>query len=140
MALAKKIEAKDTDLVRSEWPRVRRVISGGQVRWQIDARPSGAREHVKTEREALVRAEALAKTRLKQGEVAISMPPALRVMAIECQEKLAPYGRSLRDATEFYVAALEAEEKRQASLNMKLCLEEWRAEREADYVANRIAK
>jgi len=42
------------------------------------------------------------------GTAALSISDALRVEAIECAETLQPYGKTLRDATKFYVAHLKA--------------------------------
>src|SRR5262249_3911752 len=42
------------------------------------------------------------------GTAALSISDALRVEAIECSESLQPYGKTLRDATKFYVAHLKA--------------------------------
>jgi len=40
------------------------------------------------------------------GTAALSMSDALRVEAIECAEKLAEFGKTLRHATDFFVAHL----------------------------------
>jgi hypothetical protein len=42
------------------------------------------------------------------GTAALSISDALRVEAIECSESLQPYGKTLRDATKFYLAHLKA--------------------------------
>lgn len=42
------------------------------------------------------------------GTAALSISDALRVEAIECCEDLRPYGKTLRDATKFYLAHLKA--------------------------------
>jgi hypothetical protein len=42
------------------------------------------------------------------GTAALSIPDALRVEAIECSELLEPFGKTLRDAANFYAAHLKA--------------------------------
>jgi integrase len=42
------------------------------------------------------------------GTAALSFSDALRVETIECSEHLQPYGKTLRDATKFYLAHLKA--------------------------------
>jgi integrase len=45
--------------------------------------------------------------RRKEGENALRLSDSLRIMALECAEKLKPFGKSLEDATEFYVHYLQ---------------------------------
>ena len=45
-----------------------------------------------------------------QGAEGVAFPSALRVEAIECAEMLAPFGKTLRDASAFYVAHLRQQE------------------------------
>src|SRR5205809_200076 len=42
------------------------------------------------------------------GTAALSVGQSLRVEAVECAEKLCEFGKSLRDATDFYIAHLRA--------------------------------
>jgi integrase len=44
----------------------------------------------------------------KEGESAIHMPEQLRVDAVACAERLKPYGKTVADATEHYLAHLAA--------------------------------
>jgi hypothetical protein len=44
----------------------------------------------------------------RQGQAGIDMPDALRAMAVECAERLSPFGKTLADATAFYLAHLGA--------------------------------
>lgn len=44
----------------------------------------------------------------REGEVAIHMPEQLRVDALACSERLKPYGKTLSDATEHFLAYLAA--------------------------------
>lgn len=54
----------------------------------------------------------LAKVQLENhGIAALSVSDRLRVEAVECERRLAEFGKSLRDATDFYLAHLRAVEK-----------------------------
>lgn len=45
------------------------------------------------------------------AKAAIGLPEGLRVMAVECAEKLTPYGKTLLDATDFLIAHLKQTER-----------------------------
>jgi hypothetical protein len=48
----------------------------------------------------------LARMKIKQrreGENAPRLPDSLRVMALDCAQELKPFGKTLKDATDFYV-------------------------------------
>jgi integrase len=49
--------------------------------------------------------------RRREGEAALSIPDSLRIMARDCAERLAPRGRTIAEATDFYLAHLEAVER-----------------------------
>ena len=42
-----------------------------------------------------------------QGMEGVSFPAALRVMALECEKRLAEFGKTLRDATDFFIPHLQ---------------------------------
>lgn len=42
-----------------------------------------------------------------EGTAALTMPDALRIMAATCTERLLPYGKSIADATDFYIEYLK---------------------------------
>src|SRR4051812_29484189 len=44
------------------------------------------------------------------GTAALSLPDALRVQAVECAALLQPFGKTLREATQFYLAHLRQRE------------------------------
>lgn len=125
--------ARKSNVVREEWPKIVKIVLNGNLRWQVDARPSGRREICKSEIEAIRRANALAKTKLEQGTAAVTMPPQLRAMAIECHEKLAVWGKTLRDATAYYIASMEDARLREESHLMQFCLKEWLTVREEEH-------
>jgi hypothetical protein len=43
-----------------------------------------------------------------QGEAGLNIVDELRIAALECTKRLAPYGKSIYDATEFFLKYLEA--------------------------------
>ena len=47
----------------------------------------------------------------REGQAALSIPDSLRIMARDCAERLAPSGHTIAEATDFYLAHLEAVEK-----------------------------
>jgi integrase len=60
----------------------------------------------------------------KEGENALKLPDALRIMALESAEKLKPFGRTILDATEFYVKFLRDAER---SISLSSLVEEYLA-------------
>src|SRR6202043_175376 len=68
------------------------------------------------------------------GTAALSMSDALRVEAIECGEKLAVFGKTLRDATSFFVAHLK---NVTGSRKVGDVIEELLAARKADHCSPR---
>jgi integrase len=43
----------------------------------------------------------------RQGEAGLDLPDVLRAMAVECADKLKPFGKTIADATAFYLCQLE---------------------------------
>src|SRR6516164_6671736 len=60
----------------------------------------------------------------KEGENALKLSDALRVMALESAEKLKPFGRTIVDATNFYVKFLRDVER---SVSLSALIEEYLA-------------
>jgi integrase len=58
----------------------------------------------------------------KEGENALKLPDALRIMALESAEKLKPFGRTIVDATEFYLKFLRDAER---SISLSDLVEEY---------------
>jgi integrase len=52
----------------------------------------------------------------KEGENALRLPDSLRIMALECAQELKPFGKTLADATQFYVRYL-----RDAARSISVC-------------------
>jgi integrase len=56
----------------------------------------------------------LARMRIKQrkeGENALGLPDSLRIMALECAQELKPLGKTLKEATEFYIKYVRDSER-----------------------------
>ena len=88
-------------------PRYRYTIGGLSV--------NGRRKRLFFETESAAQ-EALRNLEIKarrQGQAGLDMPDALRAMAVECAKKLRPYGKTLFDATAFFLNHLAAAESAQ---------------------------
>ena len=51
----------------------------------------------------------------RQGQAGLDMPDELRSMAVDCARRLKPYGKTIADATAFYLHRLAAEESARVS-------------------------
>jgi integrase len=60
----------------------------------------------------------------KEGENALRLPDSLRIMALECAQELKPLGKTLNDATQFYVRYLRDAER---SISVCALVEEFMA-------------
>jgi Site-specific recombinase XerD len=79
----------------------------------VDARINGEgrRYFFPLRRDADTKAQALRTERRNQGTNMLYFPERLRVEAMECAEKLKPFGKSLRDAVNFYLPRLQIENR-----------------------------
>lgn len=98
----------------------------------LDARPHGKREYFKTVGEAKTRADQLATERENRGTEAIGVSTEDRMMAAECTEQLRPFGKTLRDATAYYVHWLQSGDAKQKSLIVSECVDQYIASRQGD--------
>ena len=73
----------------------------------------------------------------KEGEGAIHMPEQLRVDAVACADRLKPYGKTLADATEHYLAHLTAISR---SCTVSELLTQFNASKEQDGASERYLK
>jgi integrase len=98
-----------------QWPRV----TDGQHRvtgtpyWVVDGRIGhgggrGKRWFFPTKTEALAKAKLLRIERGNDGTAAIQFPTRLRAEAEDCLRRLAPFGKTLRDAVDHFIPFLEA--------------------------------
>jgi integrase len=98
----------------NSWPRIRKVKDKNEREvYLVDARINGKgrRFFFPSRRDADVKAQALRVERRNQGTAALYFPERLRVEAFECAEKLKPFGKSLRDAVNFYLPRLQIENR-----------------------------
>jgi integrase len=98
----------------------RRAISEFQVKqtaypnagrsWYIVGRPGGKRIRAWFDTQSLAEAEAKQRNLSIQrfGQQAATFSGVLAYMAMECQSRLQPYGKSLHDATGYYIRHLES--------------------------------
>jgi integrase len=102
-------------------------------------RGNGRREYFVDERAAKVRAGQLAVERENHGTAALNFPVRDRVMAAECRELLQPFGRTLRDAAEHYVAHLKAEQIKSQSPLIRDCVAQFLTSRQRDVERGELA-
>ena len=128
-------------IVRASWPRVTDYRKSRMRCFMVDGRRrrNGKREYFRTEAEAKTRADQLAVERENHGTAALNFPTAERVMAVECRELLAPWNRTIRDATVHFIAHLEAERIRAVSPLISDCVERYLVARAADVARGDLA-
>jgi len=100
--------------MKNNWPRIRKVKDkNNREVYLVDGRINGKgrRFFFGTRRDADTKAHALAIERRNQGTAALYFPERLRIEALECSEKLKPFGKSLRDAVSFYLPHLHVENR-----------------------------
>lgn len=109
----------------------------GVLFWQVTVPKLGGGRERKTFRERADAQTFFDTAKIQQqnyGTAALSISDALRVEATECSRKLALHGKSLRDATEFYLAHLSAVTN---SKKVKDVVAEFRASKAADGASTR---
>ena len=97
-------------IVPIDWhPRYSYAIAGLQV--------NGKRKRLyfKDARAAAAELERLKIKARRQGQAGLEMPDQLRSMAVDCARRLKPYGKTIADATAFYLHRLAAEESARVS-------------------------
>jgi integrase len=91
-------------LLRSQWPRVRKILHHGHVRFLVDCRPVGKRELWDNAPDALAAAERIDRQRRNDGAASFAeLNPGDRRDAAEALSIL-PEGVTLLDAARAYVA------------------------------------
>ncbi|HEX4141891.1 MAG TPA: hypothetical protein VHY09_16200, partial [Candidatus Methylacidiphilales bacterium] len=115
---------------RKEWPRVREVIYKGRLFFSVDARKRGTdgkQISFGTLEKALEHASTLASESVRSGAESTRISTRLRLMALECESTLAPYGKTIFQATEHYVEHLKELHARRNSKPLAESLDEWLA-------------
>lgn len=132
--------SKKSKLIRKEWPKIRDISYRGKTLFVVDGRPHQKREYFAKKVEAETRAEQLETERENKGTESLGFSTETRVMAAECAHKLTPYGKTIRDATEHYIAWLISEKHRNESRLLKDCLADYLLARQADVDRKELAK
>ncbi len=124
---------------RKQWPQIRRVkYKLGRVAWMVDARTGGKGQRLffETKQEADTKAENLRIERRNNGTAALAIPAKLRIEAAECAARLAAFGSSLTEATDYFIrhAKPEAGPKFVADVITTFLKEKTRAGRRPQYL------
>ncbi|MCX6968019.1 MAG: site-specific integrase [Verrucomicrobia bacterium] len=84
-----------------------------RLKWVVRGKENGkwTRKFFEKKVEAETYAQIKNTELLNQGMEGVSFPAALRVMALECEKRLAEFGKSLRDATDFYIPHLQRSQR-----------------------------
>jgi hypothetical protein len=97
---------------KKKWPIIREIqYKSGASAYMVDGRigGKGKRHFFETKGEAETKAQQLRVARENEGATAIkNFDERLRVEALQCAEKLKAFGKTLRDAVEFYLPHLQA--------------------------------
>jgi integrase len=82
-------------------------------KWFVEGRENGkrSRKFFKTKAEAKTYADLKNNELLNRGIEHAEFPTALRVMAQDCADALRTFGKTIKDATDFFLANLKASEK-----------------------------
>lgn len=118
--------------MRTSTPRVAEYRGSKTSKYVVEGfRVNGkrARKFFKKRREAEAWLRKTLARISKEGEGAVHMPEQLRVDAVACAERLKPYGKTLLDATEHYLAHLAAVAR---SCTVSALIAEFRAAKEQD--------
>jgi len=122
------------ELIRKTWPKIRVVVIKGETFYQVDGRKKGTkgkRHHFSTKAEAEDRAREIEADFRMEGVEGLALSAELRVEALKAETKLKPHGKTVMDAVHFYIAHLEAEEKKKRSQTVHNLAEEWHKAKKA---------
>ena len=92
------------------WPYIKkRIYPNGATGWTVDARTKlgGERKTFSTLAEAETYAGQCRTRRGNEGLSSFTMPEDLRVEAAKCMERLAPFGKTLTQAVDYFIPYLE---------------------------------
>lgn len=113
-------------LVRSRFPKIRDRGANTRKRYLVDPRPHAKRKCFATKTEATVFADRLETALANDGARSFTvLTPEQRVTAAKAFKKLHQLGKTLDEAVDFFVAHVEHERKRHASLTVAACLDEY---------------
>lgn len=115
-------------LIRKTFPKIRTIKVKGQSFYQVDARKQGTdgkRETFSSRRDAEERASDIAADLAANGSEGLALPLELRVMASNCTKSLASFGKTIHDATVFYLAHLREELEKRDSAFVATLADAW---------------
>ena len=122
-------------VLRKTFPSVTKIIDkrSNQVRYRVDTRRKGLgqRLYFEKEKDALTEAKKLAQEIPVDRALGIEITNQVRAMAHKCTINLAAFGKTIEDATAFYIEHLKAVKKREESLTIDRLATEWFAEKKA---------
>jgi hypothetical protein len=102
-------------LIRKTFPKIRVVTRKGGTFYQVDARRTGTngkQEHYSTKEEAETRAGQIEAEFNANGHEGLALSQDLQAQAIRGAALLAPFGKSVAQACEFYRDHMQAQQKR----------------------------
>ena len=126
--------------MRTPTLRVVRYGSSGTSKFVVEGLRVGGkrtRKFFRTQRDARVWLRKTQARMKKEGEVAIHMPERLRIDALACAAKLKPYGKTITDATDHYLAHLEMVSR---SCTVQALIVEFMASKTQDGASERYLK
>lgn len=128
-------------IIREEWPRIRETVKKGRLLFVCDARKKGTdlKEKFFTVRsDAETYASDTAKIYGEEGKVGLAMTADLRADMSVAAGILAPYGKTLTQAAQFYAAHLDAEAARLGSHTVEKLAADWLAKKEKQKNSGKI--
>jgi integrase len=120
------------EVVRKSWPRVKAIFPDGKKLWQCDPRRKGTslkRKAFATQAEALKFAADLAAEYEESGSEGTTIGTELRAAAMLGHKMLAPFGKTVLQACEFYRDYLSDEKVREESALVGTLADEWLADK-----------
>ncbi len=119
-------------LIRKTFPKIRVVERRGEVFFQVDCRrtgTSGKQEHFSNQKEAEKRATEVEVEFNANGHEGLALSQDLRAMALRGEAILAPYGKTVAQACEFFRDYLKKQEELQRSALVETLAKQWHGDK-----------
>lgn len=116
------------ETIRKAWPRIRVVHRKGERFYQVDARKKGSlgkQEHYSERAAAETRANQLAAQFEQSGSEGLTLTAFQRVMVLQGEEMLKPFGKTILQASEFYRDHLLAEQLKASTATVRHLAKAW---------------
>ncbi|MFZ3377355.1 MAG: tyrosine-type recombinase/integrase [Chthoniobacterales bacterium] len=127
-------------LLRTRFPKIRDLGPRAKKRYLVDSRPHAPRRCFNLLTEARALADSVATELANKGTESFTLATGDRVMAASCIARLRPFGKSLDDATNFFVDHLSRERKRKQSLLVSACVAEFLVQLQNDVARGALAQ